>query len=92
MGGLSMTLSFRSNKRVPLIGAGWKVEGYYDFLSPKKLFQWKVLNGDEALWGCILRLMDSILGEYQPHCKMVYINVITFSPSIGQHLINLGDV
>ena len=39
------------------------------------------------------RLMDAMLGELQPRCVVVYIDNITiFSPSLCQHLIDLGEV
>ena len=39
------------------------------------------------------RLMDAMLGDLQPRCAVVYIDDITiFSPSLCQHLIDLGDV
>ena len=39
------------------------------------------------------RLMDNMLGDLQLRCAVVYIDNITiFSPSLGQHLINLGEV
>ena len=39
------------------------------------------------------RLMDNTLGNLQPRCAVVYIDNITiFSPSLGQHLIDLGEI
>ena len=39
------------------------------------------------------RLMDAMLGELQPRCAVVYIdNMIFFSPSLRQQLIDLGIV
>ena len=39
------------------------------------------------------RLMDKMLGDLQPKCAFIYIDNITiFSPSMGQHLIDLGEV
>ena len=39
------------------------------------------------------RLMDQMLGDLQPRCAVVYINDITiFSPSMDQHLVDLGEV
>ena len=39
------------------------------------------------------RLLDAMLGELQPRCAVVYIDNITiFSPSLCQHLIDLGEV
>ena len=39
------------------------------------------------------RLMDAMLGELQPCCVVVYNDNITiFSPSLWQHLIDLGEV
>ena len=39
------------------------------------------------------RLTDAMLGELQPRCAVVYVDDITiFSPSLCQHLIDLGEV
>ena len=39
------------------------------------------------------RLVDAMLKELQPCCAMVYINKTSiFSPSLMQHLIDLGEV
>ena len=64
------------------------------FLSPKGLFQWKVLPMGMKTSGAVFqRLMDTMLGDLQPKCAVVYIDNITiFSPSMGQHIIDLGEV
>ena len=64
------------------------------FLSPKGLFQWKVLpTGMKTLVAVFQQLMDTMLGDLQPKCAVVYSDNITiFSPSIGQHIIDLGEV
>ena len=64
------------------------------FSSPKGLFQWKVLPMRMKTSGAVFqRLMDQMLGDLQPRCAVVYINDITiFSPSMDQHLVDLGEV
>ena len=67
----------------------WKITA---FLSPKGLFQWKVLPMGMKTSGAVFQqLMDIMLGDLQPKCAVVYINNITiFSPSMGQQIIDLG--
>ena len=64
------------------------------FSSPKGLFQWKVLPMGMKTSGAVFqRLMDQMLGDLQPRCAVVYIDDITiFSPSMDQHLVDLGEV
>ena len=64
------------------------------FSSPKGLFQWKVLPMGMKTSGAVFqRLMDIMLGNLQPRCAVVYIDNITiFSPSLGQHLIDLSKI
>ena len=64
------------------------------FTTPGGLFQWKVLPMGMRTSGAVFqRLMDAMLGELQPRCAVVYINDITiFSPSLCEHLIDLGEV
>ena len=64
------------------------------FTTPRGLFQWKVLPMGIKTSGAVFqRLMDTMLGELQPRCVVVYIDDITiFSPSLCQHLIDLGEV
>ena len=64
------------------------------FTTPRGLVQWKVLPMGMKTSGTVFqRLMDAMLGELQPRCAVVYINDITiFSPSLCQHLIDLGEV
>ena len=64
------------------------------FSSPKGLFQWKVLPMGMKTSGAVFqRLMDQMLGDLQPRCAVVYIDDITiFSPSMDQHLVDLGKV
>ena len=39
------------------------------------------------------RLMDTILGDLQPRCAVVYIdNVTIFSPTLEQHLEDMDEV
>ena len=58
------------------------------FSTPRGLFQWKVLPmGMKTLGAVFQRLFDSIVGELQPHCVVLYINDITiFSNSLTEHL------
>ena len=64
------------------------------FSSPKGLFQWKVLPMGMKTSGAVFqRLMDQMLGDLQPRCAVVYIDDIAiFSPSLDQHLVDLGKV
>ena len=64
------------------------------FTTPRGLFQWKVLPVGMKTSGAVFqRLMDAMLGKLQPRCAVVYIDDITiFSPSLCQHLIDLGEV
>ena len=49
------------------------------FSTPRGLFQWKVLPmGMKTLGAVFQRLVDSIVGELQPRCVVVYIDNITF--------------
>ena len=62
------------------------------FSSPKGLFQRKMLPLGMKTSGAVFqRLMDQMLGDLQPRCAVVYIDDITiFSPSLDQHLVDLG--